>query len=435
MDLSAVGWGWDNIRPVLGILLIIFICWVVSEGRRRFPWRLVLGALAVQAGLVFLLFGFPQTQPVIQGITNAVDGLTAATQQGTQFVFGYLANLSPNQPYVLNPEAGGAPFIFAFQVLPLILVISSLSALLWHWRILRWIIRGFGFVFRRTMGIGGASATAVAANIFMGMVESPIVIRAYLDKLTRSELFMMMVVGLATVAGSAMVAYILVLKQSVPDVAAHILVASIISAPAGILLARVMIPEAPGEGPAEGDYTAALRYESAMDAITRGTQDGLQVCLNIAATLIVFVALVALVNVMLAPIGDVAGAPLTLERIFGYAFAPLAYMIGVPWDEAVGAGNFLGVKLFLTEFIAYIRLGELPAGELSERTRVVLAYALCGFANVGSVGIMISGLTVLMPERRSEVLELAWKALLPGFLATCMAAAVVAAMPAAMFGV
>ncbi len=434
MDLSAIGWGWDNGRPLIGIALIIFVCWALSEARNRFPFRLVLGALAAQAVLVWLLFGFPETQPVIQAITGVVDGLTAATQQGTQFVFGYLANLSPNQPYVLNPQGGGAPFIFAFQVLPLILVISALSALLWHWRILRWIIAGFGFVFRRFMGIGGASAMAVAANIFMGMVESPIVIRAYLDRLTRSELFMMMVVGLATVAGSAMVAYILVLKQAVPDVAAHILVASIISAPAGILLARVMIPEAPGEGPTEDDDTVVLRYQSSMDAITRGVQDGLQVCLNIAATLIVFVSLVTLVNLMLAPIGDVAGAPVTLERIFGYVFAPLAYMIGVPWDEAVGAGNFLGVKLFLTEFIAYVRLGEIAPEALSERTRVLLAYALCGFANVGSVGILVSGLAVLLPDRRSEVLELAWKALTPGFLATCMTAAVVAAMPGSMFG-
>ncbi|MBU6371328.1 MAG: NupC/NupG family nucleoside CNT transporter [Alphaproteobacteria bacterium] len=428
----------DNARSLLGVLAILFIAWVLSEDKKRFPWAMTIGAVGVQAALVAALFAFPEAQPVVTGINGALDGLAAATQQGTNFVFSYLSGLPDAQPYVMKPAPDGSngapPFIFAFQVLPLILVISALSAVLWHWGILKIVIRAFGFIFQKSMGIGGASATATAANIFMGMVESPIVIRGYLDKLTRSEIFMMMVVGLGTVAGSTMVAYALMLAPTLPNAGAHVLVASIISAPAAVLLARIIIPETPGQGGKVADYTSSLKYDSTMDAITRGTQDGLSVVLNIAATLLVFVALVAIVNSMLAAIPPVGGAPLTLERIFGFAFAPAAYLIGVPWNEAQKAGDLLGAKLFLTEFVAYLKLGAIPAGEMTERTRMIMTYALCGFANVGSVGIMVSGMTLLFPpEKRGEILDLAWKSLLPGVMTTMMTAAIVAAMPEAMF--
>jgi CNT family concentrative nucleoside transporter len=333
---------------------------------------------------------------------------------------------------VENPQG---LFVFAFQVLPLILVISALSALLWHWGILKLIIRGFGFLFEKTMGMGGASATATAANIFVGMVETPIIIRAYLDKLTRSELFLMMVVGLATVAGSTMVAYATILKDVLPNAAAHVLVASVVSAPAGVLLARLMVPEKKGEGGVNVDYTSLLKYESSIDAISKGVADGLMVVLNISAILIVFVALVAIGNALLGLAPDVAGAPLTLERILGVAFAPLAWSLGIDWAESGKAGYLLGVKLMLTEFIAFIQLGAVPESEMSERTRMILTYALCGFANVGSVGITVTGMGVLMPERRAEISSLVWKALVAGFLATCMTAAVVGAMPRELFGI
>lgn len=428
----------DNARPLLGVAAIILVCWALSEDRRRFPVFTVLGALAVQAALVALLFAFPQMQPAVTGVTAALDGLAQATQQGTNFVFNYLSGVDEGQPYVIPAQPDGAPgrppFIFAFQVLPLILVISALSAVLWHWGILKVIIRGFGLLFERTMGLGGASATAVAANIFMGMVESPIVIKAYLDKLSRAEIFLMMVVGLATVAGSTMVAYAAMLASSLPEAGAHVLTASIISAPAGILLARVMVPEARGAQAGGLDYSTSLKYESSMDAITRGVEDGIMVAVKIAGTLIVFVAFVALVNIILSAFPPVFGAPLTLERVFGWGFAPLAYGIGVPWSEAQAAGNLLGVKLFLTEFVAFAELGATPDAVLSERSRMIMTYALCGFANVGSVGIMVSGLTALFPvERRKMLLDLAWKSLIPGFLATLMTAAIVASLPAAIF--
>jgi len=418
-----------NLQSLLGLVVIVAVCWALSENRRAFPWKLALGAIAAQAALVLALFAVPGSRAVLAAITGAVDGLNAATQRGTQFVFGYLAG--GDQPYAVTND--GALFTFAFQVLPLILVISALSALLWHWKVLKWITHGFGFLFQRTMGLGGASALAVAANIFLGMIESPIVIRAYLDKLTRSELFLLMVVGLATVAGSTMVAYAAILSPVLTNAAGHVLVASIVSAPAGILLARIMIPEKPGEGGAHADYDSALKYDSAIDAIVKGTADGLMVVLNISAVLIVFVALVALVNVMLGGFW-LFGDEVTVERLLGWIFMPVAWLTGVEWSEAGKAGWLLGVKLTLTEFVAFIELGKVPAAEMSERTRMLMTYALCGFANIGSVGITVTGLSVLMPERREEVLGMVWKALFAGFLATLMTAAVVGALPSTIYG-
>lgn len=421
----------ENARPLIALLGVVFVCWLLSEEKRRFPWRLAIGAILLQAALVLLLFGSEPAQYALDAVNGAIDGLASGTIEGTQFIFGYLAG--GEQPFALK-DGAFAPLLFGFQVLPLILVISALSAMLWHWGVLKWVIRGMGFLFQRTMGLGGASALATAANIFMGMVESPIVVRAYLDKLTRSELFMMMVVGLATVAGSTMVAYAAILKNTLPNAGGHVLVASIISAPAGVLLARIMVPEKKGEAGAVGDYTSALRYDSTMDAIMKGVQDGLMVVVNVAAMLIVFVAFVGIANNLLAVAPDVYGAPLTLQRIMGWAFSPLAWAIGIPWSEAQAAGGLLGSKLFLTEFKAFIDLGMIPADQLSARSRMIMTYALCGFANVASVGIMTGGMTVLMPDRRAEILNLAWKALPPGFLATIMTASVVAALPRGLFG-
>ncbi|WP_313445376.1 nucleoside transporter C-terminal domain-containing protein [Brevundimonas sp.] len=418
-----------NLQSLLGLVVIVAVCWAISENRKAFPWRLTIGAILVQAGLVLALFAIPGSQAVLAAVTGAVDGLAVATTEGTKFVFGYLAG--GDQPYTVSNR--GALFTFAFQVLPLILVISALSALLWHWKILKWITLGFGFLFQKTMGLGGASALAVAANIFLGMIESPIVIRAYLDKLTRSEIFLMMVVGLATVAGSTMVAYATILSPVLPNAAGHVLVASIVSAPAGVLLARIIIPEKEGMGGAVADYDSALKYDSAIDAIVKGTSDGLMVVLNISAVLIVFVALVALVNVMLGGF-VVFDAPLTVERMLGWIFAPVAWLIGVEWKDADVAGWLLGVKLTLTEFVAFIDLGKVPAADMTERTRMLMTYALCGFANIGSVGITVTGLSVLMPERREEVLGMVWKGLFAGFLATLMTAAIVGAMPSVVFG-
>ena len=421
----------ENVQALAGVALTLGLCWLVSENRKRFPWLLAIGAIVVQVGLVLLLFGLPQAQALLRGVNGAVEGLSSSTQAGTMFIFGFLAG--GDQPYPVNNP--GLGFIFAFRVLPVILVVCALSALLWHWKILKWAAQGFGFVFQKTLGLRGPPALATAATIFMGQIEGPIFIRAYLDKLSRSELFMLIAVGMACVSGSTMVAYATILADILPNAAAHVLTASLISAPAGVLLARVIVPADPMEKVSSLDLnTEDKTYGSAIDAVMKGTTDGLQIALNIGATLIVFVALATMVDKGLAALPDVGGQPLSIARGLGVVFAPLAWSMGIPWKEAGTAGGLLGVKLILTEFTAFIQMSQTGPVLLDERTRMIMTYALCGFANIGSVGITVTGLSVLMPERRHEVLSLIWKALFAGFMATLMSAAVVGALPAAVFG-
>jgi CNT family concentrative nucleoside transporter len=421
----------ENTQSLLGLAVIMGLCWALSENRRVFPWRLAAGALLIQLLLVLGLFGLPPLRAVVAALGQGVEALAAATQTGVAFVFGFLAG-GEGQPYgVSNP---GALFVFAFRVLPVILVVCALAALLWHWGILKAVTRAFGFVFEKTMGLRGPPALAVGATIFMGQVEGPIFIRSYLARLSRSELFMLITVGMSCVAGSTMVAYAAILKDVLPNAAAHIITASVISAPAGVLLARILVPRDVAAEQAEPLETGSEKaYESSIDAVSRGVSDGLQIALNIGATLIVFVALAAIVNGMLGLLPDIAGAPLTLERILGVLFAPLVWLIGVPAKDAQVAGALLGVKLVLTEFTAFIQLGATPVEAIDPRTRVLMAYALCGFANIASVGMNVAGYSVLVPERRSEVIGMVWKAMFAGFLATCLSAAVVGLLPRELF--
>jgi CNT family concentrative nucleoside transporter len=421
----------ENAQSLTGVVVITALCWVLSERRGRFPWALTLGAVAAQAALVAVLFGLPASRSVLSGAGAVVDGLASSTSAGVAFVFGFLAG-GQGQPYdVKNP---GALFVFAFHVLPVILVICALSALLWHWRILKWLTEGFGFIFQKTMGLRGPPALATAATIFMGQVEGPIFIRGYLASLTRSELFLLITVGMSCVSGSTVVAYATILKGVLPNAAAHVLTASLISAPAGVLLARILVPRDPGaETPQALNLAGLKNYESSIDALIRGTSDGLQIALNVGATLIVFVALIAMVNGLLGLAPPVGGAPLSVERGLGLIFSPLAWTLGVPWKEAPVAGSLLGVKLVLTEFTAFANLSHLATGVISERTRVIMTYALCGFGNIASVGINVAGYAVLVPERRQEVMGMVWKAMMGGFLATCMTGAVVGALPSVLY--
>ncbi|WP_419317612.1 NupC/NupG family nucleoside CNT transporter [Caulobacter sp. ErkDOM-E] len=421
----------ENVQALAGLALTLALCWLVSENRKRFPWVLAIGAIVVQVGLVLLLFGLPQAQTLLRGVNGAVEGLSASTQAGTMFIFGFLAG--GDQPYpVSNPGLG---FIFAFRVLPVILVVCALSALLWHWKILKWAAQGFGFVFQKTLGLRGPPALATAATIFMGQIEGPIFIRAYLDKLSRSELFMLIAVGMACVSGSTMVAYVTILADVLPNAAAHVLTASIISAPAGVLLARIIVPADPMEKVSSLDLNIDDKtYGSSIDAVMKGTTDGLQIALNIGATLIVFVALATMVDKGLAALPDVGGQPLSIARGLGVVFAPLAWSMGIPWKEAGTAGGLLGVKLILTEFTAFIQMSQTGAALLDERTRMIMTYALCGFANIGSVGMNVAGFSVLVPERRQEVLGLVWKAMMAGFLATCLTGSLIGLMPRELFG-
>ncbi|WP_167085524.1 nucleoside transporter C-terminal domain-containing protein [Rhizomicrobium palustre] len=417
-----------NLQSIAGMALILVLCWLFSENRRRFPFLLMLGAIGLQLALVLCLFGVPAIRAGLTSFGGLFEGLSKSAQTGMAFVFGYLSGAGP-QPYPLTTP--GALFVFGFRVLPVIMVVCTLAALLWHWNILKWIVKGFGFVFSRTMGLRGPTALAVAATIFMGQVEGPIVIRAYLNRLTRSELFLLITVGMACVSGSTMVAYVTILQGVLPGAAAHVLTASIITAPAGILLARILIPRDPIAEAAQDKLPPDERvYKSSMDAIMKGINDGMQIAVNVAGCLIVFVALVAIVDMLLGGLPQIGGAAISVERILGYVFSPVAWCLGIQSSEIHTAGQLLGTKMILTEFTAFIKLGAIPAAEMTERTRTIMTYALCGFANVASVGINLAGFSVLLPERRDEIIKMVGKAMLAGFFATCMSAALVGAIPA-----
>ena len=304
-----------------------------------------------------------------------------------------------------------------------LMAISALSSLFFYWRIIPWVVNGFSWVLRRVMGIGGVEGVGAAANVFVGMVESPVIVRPYLSNISRSELFTIMACGMATIAGTVMVLYASILQHVVPGIMGHLLVASIISAPAAITVAKLMIPET-SDLSKEG---VALPREarSAMDAITRGTVAGISLLLNIIAMLIVFVALVYLLNLILAFLPDLFGQPVTFQRLVGYLMAPVTWLIGIPWSEAVTAGSLMGTKTVLNELLAYLDLAALPKGALSERSRLILIYAMCGFANFGSLGIMIGGMGAMAKERRDEIVSLGLRSIVAGTIATCMTGALV----------
>ncbi len=410
------------LQSLCGFFALHALAWLASERRGAVPWRPVLGGMALTFALALLLLKLPLFADAFLWLNRAVGALDRATQAGTSFVFGYLGGA----PLPFEEKPFASSFILAFRALPLVLVISALSALLYYWRVLPWLVRGFSWVLVRTMRVGGAVGLAAAANVFVGMVEAPLVVRPYIAAMTRSELFVTMSCGMATIAGTVMVLYATFLAQAVPDALAHILIASIIATPAAIAVALVMVPPAPGE--AAGGTDARLVPSEAtgsMDAITRGALEGVQLLLNIVAMLLVFVALVHLANAILSLGPEVGGAALTLQRMLGVVMAPLAWLAGIPWAEAQVAGQLLGTKTILNELLAYLDLAALPPDALSPRSRLVMVYALCGFANLGSLGIMIGGLATMAPERRPEIVRLGARTLVSGTLATLIAASVV----------
>lgn len=437
MTGTVDGWGADNARAIFGALGVITFAWALG-GFRRPPIRLVLSALGLQVALAFALFGLPPMRAAVLSLAGVVQAIQNATRAGTAFVFGYVGGAESPFP-VAEP---GALVTLAFQLLPIIMVISAISAVLWHWRVLQLVCSGFAVVFRRLLGLSGAASLGVAANIFMGMVEAPILVRPHVPAMTRTELFTLMSAGLATVAGTVLVIYATMLEPILPGAIAHIVAASIMNAPAAILVARLMVPDEPGGATRAAETTVPqaaaqaddVRHASTIDALVTGVGDGLRLYLNVIAMLLVFVALVALANGMLDAIPDVAGAPLSVERMFGWVFQPITWAIGIPWEESGIAGSLYGIKTVLTEFIAYERLTAV--GELiSPRTRLIMTYALCGFANFGALGIMLAGLVTMAPERRADILELGPRSLVAGSLATLLTGAIVAAMPAGLFGI
>ncbi len=407
------------LQAVAGIIGLLALAWLASEARGRVPWRVVLSGMVLQVVLAVLFLKLPAAKDAFLALNQAMLGLEKATQTGTAFVFGYLGGGAA--PFATTDPASS--FILAFRALPLVLVISALSALLFHWGVLQGVVRVISWLLEKTMGIGGAVGLSTAANVFVGMVEAPLFVRPYLARVSRGELFAIMVGGMATIAGTVLFLYASVLGRIIPDVVAHLLIASILSAPAALVVAAIMVP---GEGSATGGrMEVELPYQSSMDAITRGTLDGAALLISIVSMLIVLVALVALVNIGLGMLPQVHGEALTAQRMLGWVLAPLAWLAGVEWREAQAAGALLGTKTILNELVAYVDLANLPAAELSPRSRLLMTYALCGFANFGSLGIMIGGLATMCPERRPEVVALGLKSIVGGTLATCLTAATV----------
>ncbi len=411
----------QQLQSAFGALVLIAFAWAISEDRRAVDWKSAAAALAVTFVTAVLLLEIPQIEHAIALVQHPVDAIGAASLAGTSFVFGYIGG-GP-APFAASNPAN--EFVLAFQALPIVLVMSVLTTLLFYWRILPPIVRGLSWAFERSIGVGGAVGLSTAANIFLGMVESPLFVRPYLNGLARGELFMIMTGGMATIAGTVYVLYATILKGVIPDVAGHLLIASIISAPAALLISALMVPVPAEERTDIGAIELAPVAQSTMDAIVRGTAAGLELLLNIVAMLIVLVALVHLTNALLGLLPDIGGAAITLQRLLGYAMAPVCWLMGVPWHEAVTAGALMGIKTVLNELIAYVELAHLPAGALDPRSRLIMVYAMCGFANFGSLGIMIAGLTVMAPERRADIISLGGKSIVSGTLATCLTGAIV----------
>jgi len=412
-----------TLQALLGLAVFIGLAVLCSEQRRMLNWQLLAAGLGLQFLVAFVMFRFELLQALLNALNRVVVAIADATEAGSLFVFGYLGGDPSNVAYPFSVDNPEATVILAFRILPLILIFTVLSAILWHYRILPFIVRGFSIVLRRAMGVSGAVGLSAAANIFIGMVESPALIRPYIKRLTRSELFVVMSCGMATIAGTVMVLYSVILGEMIDNALAHILTASVISAPAAIMLALIMVPTVAEDSAqiAGGDAVdISTDYHNVMDAIARGTSDGLKLTVNVGAMLLVFVALVALFNSALSLLPYSSDDPLTLQTMLGWMFAPLVWLMGIPWQEAQLAGTLMGIKTALNELLAFLALVDLPAESLSDKSTIIMTYALCGFANFGSLGIMIAGLTGMCSERAHEIVALAPKSLISGTLATCM---------------
>ena len=415
-----------QLQSAFGVLALLAIAWALGENRRAVSWRQMAIGLVVTIATALVLIKLPLVAKAFGAINDAVNTIAAASRAGTSFVFGYLGGGA--LPFDL--KAPGADFILAFQALPIILVMSVLTTLLFYWRVLPPIVRGVAWLLERTLGVGGAVGLSAAANIFLGMVEAPLFIRPYLAQLSRSELFMVMTGGMAGIAGTVLVLYATFLAPLIPDAAAHFVIASVLGAPAAILISLIMVPETSNKrtgGMLSADDTD-MHASSTMDAIVKGTTSGLELLLNIIAMLLVLVALVYLANAILGLLPDIGGARISLQRLLGYLMAPVCWLMGLPWSQAITAGSLMGTKTVLNELIAYVDLSKLGPDALDPRSRLIMLYAMCGFANFASLGIMIGGLGTMAPGRREEINALGLKSIVSGTLATCLMGAIVGVM-------
>ncbi|MGD1969572.1 MAG: nucleoside transporter C-terminal domain-containing protein [Desulfobacterales bacterium] len=407
------------IQSIAGLLVFAGIAWCLSENRKQVSIKIPIVGIIIQLAVGIILLKLPIFREFFLLLNRMVLSLQSATTAGTSFVFGYLGGA--DLPF--TETFPGASFILAFRALPLVLLMSALSALLFYWKVLPFVVRAFSWALQKTMRLGGAEGLGVSANIFVGMVESPLFIRPYLKEMTRSEIFTLMTCGMATIAGTVMVLYASILSDKIPDVMGHILTASIISVPAAVTISKIMVPET--KAPTGGQLSAPDPASSSMDAVTKGTLQGIDLLLNIIAMLVVLVALVYLVNLMLGLLPDMGGAPVTLQRLLGIVMAPIVWLMGIPWSESATAGALMGTKTILNELLAYIDLSRLTPDALSPRSVLIMTYAMCGFANPGSLGIMIGGLGTMAPDRRSEIVALGLRSIIAGTLATSMTGAVV----------
>jgi concentrative nucleoside transporter, CNT family len=415
-----------QLQSAFGVVALLALAWVLGENRRSASLRQAIVGLVVTFATAVVLIKLPFVAHLFGAINDAVGAIASASRAGTSFVFGYLGGGA--LPFDL--KSPGADFILAFQALPIVLLMSVLTTLLFYWRVLPPIVRGMAVALERTLGIGGAVGLSTAANIFLGMVEAPLFIRPYIAQLTRSELFLVMTGGMAGIAGTVLVLYATLLSPLIPDAAGHFVIASVMGAPAAILVSLIMVPETRDvkTGGTAGDPRLTedpdLHATSTMDAIVKGTTSGIELLINIIAMLIVLVALVHLANSILALLPELGGA-ITLQRLLGYIMAPVCWLMGLPWPQAVPAGSLMGTKTVLNELIAYVDFSKLPAGTLDPRSRLIMLYAMCGFANFGSLGIMVGGLGVMAPERRAEINSLGLKSIVSGTLTTCLMGAIV----------
>jgi CNT family concentrative nucleoside transporter len=411
-----------QLQSAFGVFALLAIAWAFGENRRAVSLRQAAIGLVVTLLTAVALIKLPVVAHAFGVINDAVGAISAASRAGTSFVFGYLGGAA--LPFDL--KAPGADFILAFQALPVVLVMSVLTTLLFYWRVLPPVVRGMAWLLERTLGVGGAVGLSTAANIFLGMVEAPLFIRPYLAQLTRSELFLVMTGGMAGIAGTVLVLYATLLAPLIPDAPAHFVIASVLGAPAAILVSLIMVPETSDvrTGGALGE-DPDMHASSTMDAIVKGTSAGLELLLNIVAMLIVLVALVYLANAILGSLPNVGDQRISLQRMLGYIMAPVCWLMGLPWPQAVTAGSLMGTKTVLNELIAYVDLSKLGNDALDPRSRLIMLYAMCGFANFGSLGIMIGGLGTMAPERRHEINSLGLKSIVSGTLTTCLMGAIV----------
>ena len=424
-----------QLQSLLGLVALPLIAWALSERRAALDparmIRLALAGIALQIAIAGLMLNVAIVRQAFDWPGRAVEALLAATGAGMRVVFGYLGG-GPSPYDVARPEHG---FILAFHALPMLLLVSALSKLLYYWGVLQKVVHGFAWALKRTLGVSGPVGTAAAANIFLGMVEAPLLVRPYLAGMSRGGLFATMTVGMAGIAGTVLAIYASLLDSKVPGAAGHLIVASVISVPAALLLSALMVPDdrAPFATGAMGaaaisasdDLKLSDEPRSSMDAVAQGTREGIDLLVNVTAMLVVAVALVSIANVLIGWLAGPFGVALTLQRMLGWVFAPLAWLAGIPLAESALAGSLLGVKTVLNEFIAFLELGKVPPEALSPRSRLIMTYALCGFANLGSLGIMIGGLVAMAPGRRDDILALGPRTIVSGTLATLMTAAVV----------